>query len=253
MPKDDMYGGLPYRDNQKSVIFDNTSRLSCGFLPELYERLENGAILGQVYEVPPSERWKGPFQGYVAYNYRDKMEASGWKSMTDEDPAQLTKEQKETICDRVRDENRGLCRPRPDHIEDNPRRRTRSKLRVNSLWGKYVQRDVARGRKHLSSLGEYLAILQSPRIKRDSLQFRQIYNDLFEYRYEYLEEDWGRAHNANPYMAASVTYTRRSGRRMQSIATLTASFIYTNRGYIRTSGTTREQALDAGATNWRMV
>jgi hypothetical protein len=83
MPKDDMYGGLPYRDTQKSVIFNNTSRLSCGFLPELYERLENGATLGQVYEVlhfPPSERWTGPFQGYVAYNYRDKMEASGWKS-----------------------------------------------------------------------------------------------------------------------------------------------------------------------------
>jgi hypothetical protein len=48
-----------------------------------------------------------------------------------------------------------------------------SKLRVNSLWGKYVQQDVARGRKHLNSLGEYLAIIQSHRIKRDSLQFRQ--------------------------------------------------------------------------------
>jgi hypothetical protein len=34
----------------------------------------------------------------------------------DEDPAQLTNEKKEATCDRVRDENPGLCRPRPGHI-----------------------------------------------------------------------------------------------------------------------------------------
>jgi hypothetical protein len=51
-----------YHIAQKSVIFDNTSRLSCGFLPELYERLDNDATLGQVYEVrpfPPSEHLPG--------------------------------------------------------------------------------------------------------------------------------------------------------------------------------------------------
>jgi hypothetical protein len=41
-----MYGRLPYRD----VIFDNTARLSSGFLPELYERLANGATLGATVE-----------------------------------------------------------------------------------------------------------------------------------------------------------------------------------------------------------
>jgi hypothetical protein len=58
---------------------------------------------------------------------------------------------------------------------------------------------------YLNSLEEYLQTIQSPRIKRDSLVFRQIYGDLFECRYEYLDEEWGRAHNANPYLAASVT------------------------------------------------
>jgi hypothetical protein len=43
----------------------------------------------------------GPFRGYVAYNYRDKMEASGWGSMTDKDVSTLTTEEKEEICDRV--------------------------------------------------------------------------------------------------------------------------------------------------------
>jgi hypothetical protein len=52
----------------------------------------------------------------VAYNYRDEMEASGWKSMTGRDLAVLSEGEKN---ERVRDENRGLCRPRPDHIEDN--------------------------------------------------------------------------------------------------------------------------------------
>jgi hypothetical protein len=127
----------------------------------------------------------------VAYNYRDKMEASGWGSMTDKDVASLTEEEKTEICDCVQQENQGLCRPRPDHVEDNAGRRTMSKLRVNALWEKYVQSDTSCHRMYLNSLEEYLQTIQSPRIKRDSLVFRQIYGDLFECRYEYLEEEWG--------------------------------------------------------------
>jgi hypothetical protein len=208
MPPDDMYGGLPFRNKEGSVIFDNETRLARGFIPELFERLQHGAILGQCYEVlhfPPSERREGPFKGYVAYNYRDKMEASGWKSMTDLDPDTLSKEELNMICDRVRDENRRLCRPRVEYVEDNPGRRTMSKLRVNALWGKYVQADHSRHRLYLDSLKEYLEIIQSPRVKRESVEFRQIYGDMFECRYENLNEEWERAHNINPYLAASVT------------------------------------------------
>jgi hypothetical protein len=177
MPSDDRYGGLPYRDARGTVVFDNTSKLVCGFLPELYERLDHGVVLGQVLEVlhfPGSERCIGPFRGYVAYNYRDKMEASGWASMTDKKVTELTEEEKEEICDRVQQENRGLCRPRPSHVEDNPGRRTMSKLRVNVLWEKYVQSDTCRHRMYLNSLQEYLQTIQSPRTNRDSLVFRQI-------------------------------------------------------------------------------
>jgi hypothetical protein len=125
--------------------------------------------------------------------------------MTDKNVAELTVDEKEQICDRILLENRGLCRPRPSHVEDNPGRKTMSKLRVNALWDKYVQSDTCCHRMYLNSLLEYLQTIQSPRIKRDSLVFRQIYGDLFECRYEYLEEEWGRAHNVSPYLAASVT------------------------------------------------
>jgi hypothetical protein len=58
---------------------------------------------------------------------------------------------------------------------------------------------------YLNLLEEYLQTIQSPRIKRDSLVFRQIYEGLFECRYEYLDGEWGRAHNVNLYLAVSVT------------------------------------------------
>jgi hypothetical protein len=118
-----MHGGLPFRNKEESVICYNESRLTRGFIPELFERLQHAAILGQCYKVlhspsPPSERRVAPLKGCVAYNYRDKMEASGWKSMTDLDPATLNEEEElNMICDRVRDENRRLCRPRPEHVE----------------------------------------------------------------------------------------------------------------------------------------
>jgi hypothetical protein len=154
MPTDDMHGGLPYRDARGTVIFDNTSKVVCGFLPELYERLDHGGTLGQVFEVlhfPPSERCTGPFREYVVYNYRDKMEASGWASMTDKNVAELTPEEKKEICDRAQQESRGLCRPRPDHVEDNVGRRMMSKLRVNAVSGKYVQSDTCNHRIYLNS------------------------------------------------------------------------------------------------------
>jgi hypothetical protein len=62
MPSDDMYGGLPYRDARGTVIFDNNSKLVCGFLPE---RLDHGGVLGRVFEVlhfSASERCTGPFR-----------------------------------------------------------------------------------------------------------------------------------------------------------------------------------------------
>jgi hypothetical protein len=74
-------------------------------------------------------------------------------------------EDKEEICDRVQQENRGLCQPRPDHVEDNAGRRTMSKLRVTALGGKYVQSDTCNHRMYLDSLQEYLQTIQSPRIK----------------------------------------------------------------------------------------
>jgi hypothetical protein len=80
-----------------------------------------------------------------------------------------------------------------------------SKLRVNALWGKYVQADHSRHRLYLDSLTEYLEIIQSLRVKRESVEFRQICADMFECHYENLQDEWERAHNINPYLAASVT------------------------------------------------
>jgi hypothetical protein len=68
MPSDDMDGGLPYRDARGTVLFDNHSKLVCGFLPELYERLCHGGVLGQVLEVshfPGSKHCRGPFAATI--------------------------------------------------------------------------------------------------------------------------------------------------------------------------------------------
>jgi hypothetical protein len=112
MPSDDMYGGLPYRDARGTVIFDNTSKLACGFHLNSTNVSAHGGVVGPVFEVlhfPGSERCTGPPRGYAAYNYRDKMEVSGWGSMADKDVSTLTTEEKKEICDRVQQENRGFA------------------------------------------------------------------------------------------------------------------------------------------------
>jgi hypothetical protein len=119
-------------------------------------------------------------------------------------------------------------------VEDNAGRRTMSKLRVNALWGKYVQSDTCCHRIYLNSLQEYLQTIQSPRIKRNSLVFRQIFGDLFECRFEYLEERGGELTTSIPTslpvlpVGPEFCYTKRSGRPLQRTATPTVSSIFIN-------------------------
>jgi hypothetical protein len=53
-----------------------------------------------------------------------------------------------------------------------------SKIRVNTPSGIYVQQNQPSDRKYLNLFGYHLAVIQPVGIKRNSLQFRKIYNDI---------------------------------------------------------------------------
>ena len=187
--EDDYFGGLPRRDTRSGrLLFDNskTYRTIC-FIDELRERMDNGLILDKVLEVwdfPQHTSTVGPMAGYVAHFLRDKMECSGWKALCGRVPE--NEAEKKEICDHLEQENLGLCRPREDKIADNPGGRQLAKLRLNMLWGKFVQCPRAQTQEFISSYEEYLKLWYNPQIDKTTLMFRKIRKDFLEVRYSFL-------------------------------------------------------------------
>jgi hypothetical protein len=108
---------------------------------------------------------------------------------------------------------------------------------------------------YLDTLVEYLEIIQSPKVERESVEFRQIYGDMLECSYENLHEEWERAHNINPYLAASVMAglaycnTRKYERQVPLTVIPIVWCTFTNQECIQTNGTMKVLVLDAGEMN----
>lgn len=85
----DKYGGMPKKSEHGQLVFSNEPDMYCGFLEELYDRIEHGARIGRMHEVlhfDDQNARVGPFYGHMAYSFRDKMEASGWADLTRDTP-----------------------------------------------------------------------------------------------------------------------------------------------------------------------
>ena len=186
--QEDYFGGLPRRDPRSMrLLFDNseTYRTIC-FIDELRERVANGLVIQKVLEVwdfPNETSTVGPMAGYVAHFLRDKMECSGWKALCGHVPE--SDQEKKEICDRLAEENLGLCRPREEKIADNPGGRQLAKLRLNMLWGKFVQCPRGQAQEFIGSYDEYLKLWYNPQIDKTTLMFRKIRNDFIEVRYSF--------------------------------------------------------------------
>ncbi len=204
----DYFGGLPRKDKETGrLVFDNSEYTITCFIDELHERMENGLELLDVYEVwhwDEVNAVEGPMSGYVAYFLRDKMECSGWKALCGRIPE--TDEEKNEICDDLERENLYLCRPRPDKVQDNPGGRQLAKLRLNMLWGKFVQTPNAVNLKFISTYEDYVKLWYDNQVNKSSLQFRRIHDssDFMEVKYNY-NSSLRAPSNTHYYLGGSCT------------------------------------------------
>jgi hypothetical protein len=205
---DDYFGGVPRKDRETGrLVFDNSEYTVTCFLTELYERLENGAELLDVYEVwhwDEANAVEGPMAGYVAYFLRDKMECSGWKALCGRIPE--TDDEKAAICDDLERENLYLCRPRPEKVMDNPGGRQLAKLRLNMLWGKFVQTPTATTMKFISTYDDYVQLWYDNQVDKSSLMFRRVHDsiDFMEVKYKY-NSSLRAPSNTHYYLGGSCT------------------------------------------------
>lgn len=206
---EDYFGGVPRKDKETGrLVFDNSEyRVTC-FIDELRERLAQGATLVAVYEVwdwsAPGDSVEGPMAGYVATFLRAKMECSGWKALCGREPE--SEADKEEICNHLEAENLGLCRPRPEKVQDNPGGRQLAKLRLNMLWGKFVQTPQAKTVKFINGYCDYVKLWFDNQVDKSSLQFRRIREgmDFMEVRYSHTNS-FKAPSNTHYYLGGSCT------------------------------------------------
>ena len=124
--------------HEKSLSCDHTkderALIGTWCTPELEKAVAMGYVIQHVHEVCHFEETRrGLFAEYVNTWLKIKVEASGWPSGCD------TEEQRQAyVEDFERHEGIHLD---PTKIAYNPGRRSLAKLMLNSLWGKFGQRD----------------------------------------------------------------------------------------------------------------
>jgi hypothetical protein len=204
----DYFGGLPRKDVETGrLIFDNSEYTVTCFISELYERMAQGLEIVEAYEVwhwDEVNSVEGPMAGYVACFLRDKMECSGWKALCGRVPE--TDEEKNEVCDQLEKENLYLCRPRPECVKDNPGGRQLAKLRLNMLWGKFVQTPCATTMKFITTYDDYVKLWYDNQVNKSSMMFRRIHDtlDFMEVKYNY-NSSLRAPSNTHYYLGGSCT------------------------------------------------
>ena len=205
----DIYGGMPQKGEHGQLTFSNEPGIYCGFLEELYERMEHGLKVKEMYEIlhfGKRDSEEGPFKQYIAYNFRKKMEASGWDDLVKDTPFENDPNyDKEEVCEYIYEMNKRLCKPRVDKVQKNKGQRFMAKISINCIWGKFVQKDVEIVRYNISEPEDYYEIMHDPRVEPESVQFEFLVNAMYQAQFRWKEDFVQRGSKINPYLGASVT------------------------------------------------
>uniref|UniRef100_A0A1I8HKB1 DNA-directed DNA polymerase n=1 Tax=Macrostomum lignano TaxID=282301 RepID=A0A1I8HKB1_9PLAT len=154
--------------------------------PELRKAFQLGYRLQAVHALAYwTEKRTGLFSDYVSTFLKLKAESSGSPGMSDEDKAAY-------IADFFAKEGVTL-----DKVEPNPGLRFVAKIFLNSLWGKFCQRDDLTSTEIVSSYEDWLARLTDPNLKVKACEPIGSEFMLLEVVYRHSEGQWEPPHGTS--------------------------------------------------------
>lgn len=166
---------------------------------ELYEALDAGYHVTQVNKIwwwKPSDVIHGLFADYVNVFLGMKIEAKGWpkdcvirEDMTEDEMFEALACQTEYV-EKLRTENPGIVID-PSRIENkkNPGKYFIAKLLLNSLWGKFVQRNNLEKREYVGEFDydKYFRIFSDKTLKATWKEV--VEGKVAEIRYKHFDKD----------------------------------------------------------------
>lgn len=207
-PNTDRIGLLPQRDKQtQRLTFPVHPMEGCWFTEEVYLAMENGYVVEEIYEVyhwNAYQRSDQYLRGYVGFFLRMKQESEGWKKLGASSDTPSPEEQ-EQIADALYIQNGHLARIRPSFVKLDPVMRALAKLFLNSLWGKWAQKQARNFHTTVYGQQQLSSLIGDTTVERSSLMFRNISPGVFKVNYKKKSSFIAPVAHGNIFIAAAVT------------------------------------------------
>lgn len=228
-PNTDRIGLLPRRDPQtQRLTFPVHPMEGCWFTEEVYLAIANGYVIEEVYEVyhwPWNQRSDQYLRGYVGFFLRMKQESEGWiklGAMCDNP----TPEEQERLADQLYVQNGNLARIRPECVKIDPVMRALAKLFLNSLWGKWAQKQSKNCHTTIYGQQQFSSLLGDRSIEMQSLMLRNISPGVFKVNYKKKDSFVSPVPHGNVFLAAAVTAWARITLHKQMLVIGASNLIY---------------------------
>jgi hypothetical protein len=163
---------------------------------ELLKAIDKGYHVEKIYEVWHfDEKSNDLFKSYVKRFMKIKLEASGVpKGMTIDEYINESKEKLDITLDKVK-------------IEVNPGKRSVAKMCLNSLWGKFGQRQNMGSTEYVTDVKRFYDIVLDDKL--DNINFNILTDGMIEVSYKYKDQFVENDFNTNTYIAAFTTANAR--------------------------------------------
>ena len=154
--------------------------------------LEKGYKILRIYEVWHFAKSTDTlFKGYIRRFMKIKLESSSYNFKT--------KEEEDSFKARIKDS----LDIDVEKFEFNPGLRSIAKLCLNSLWGKFSQRNNMSQTKYVTDVSEFYEILLDDKLDNKNFQF--INDDMVQMTYNFKDQFVDNSTNTNIYIACFTT------------------------------------------------
>jgi ribosomal protein S20 len=179
-----------HSDSERAIIGTWTT-------DEVNKAIDKGYRIEKIYEVWHfKEKSNELFRGYVKDFMKIKLETSSWKNdfNTIEEYINTVKEKLDITLDK-------------NNIQENPGKRAVAKICLNSLWGKFGQRQNMSKTEYVTDIKRFYEIMLDDRLDNINLTFLKETMVQMSYSLKdvFVEND----HNTNVFIAAFTTSNAR--------------------------------------------
>ena len=174
-----------HTDNKRSFIGTWTT-------DEVSKALEKGYEISRIYEVWHFAKTSDDlFKGYIRRFMKIKLESSKYDFKTHEEESSFKAKIKDSLDIDV------------EKFEFNAGLRSIAKLCLNSLWGKFGQRNNMSQTKYVTDISEFYEILLDDKLDNKDIQF--INDDMVQMTYNFKDHFVDNSNNTNIFVACFTT------------------------------------------------